>query len=152
MVDLPTALVMQWNGREFRVKCPYCLGTHSHGYPLGDRRQRRSDCHDMTGGDYQLVFPEEDDPAAAGYSWEFDRDHLTFVTVNPTGQMVDLKPRQPYWSLLPSFISLHERNEVGNMSNESDDVAGLERATERLSINDPNSQDPSPSQRTSEEV
>jgi len=120
---------------------------------LGERRQRQSDCHDMFGGDYQMVFPGENDAAAAACGWELDRDHCVFVTVNSAGRMMESSPRQPYRSLLPSFAYLHEWNQVDNTRDEGDDTDdGLESATRRLSIGDQSSQDSSSPRRTDKEV
>src|SRR5258708_21063198 len=111
MAALPNALVVSWNSTRIQARCPYCLETHEHGFPLEPDNHRRSDCQNMIGGEYQLVFPHNDNPAAVGYGWEFDRIHSVFVTVNLAGRLVELNERPPYRSLLPLFTHLHEQRE-----------------------------------------
>jgi hypothetical protein len=101
--QLPKALVLRWNSQKLRVRCPFCLYSHSHSYsgPLGDetfdptkpgwklrshRTSRRSDCTDVDeGGVYTFIFPHTNDPVTQGYGWEVDDESFGFVAVNEGG-------------------------------------------------------------------
>jgi hypothetical protein len=106
----------------------------------------------MIGGNYQLVFPQDDDPAAVGYGWEFDRSHSVFVTVNLTGRMIDLNPRPPYRSLLPQFVQLHEQHSVDELWGEEGDDVKLVNAAERLHLGDETLADRLSTRQISEEL
>ena len=100
---LPEALVLRWNSRTLRVRCPYCLYSHGHGFPgsleeesvdhtqpgwrlRGFRNRRRSDCEDANiGGDYVFVFPGTNNSTASSYGWEVNREDREFKTMNHDG-------------------------------------------------------------------
>ncbi|OKL58621.1 hypothetical protein UA08_05996 [Talaromyces atroroseus] len=93
-----------------------------------------------------LVFSWNSTRISAGYEWEFDRVHSVFVTVNLAGRMIELDPRRPYRSLLPSIVHLHEVDTVWD--EESEDV-GL---AERLNLSDETLSGRPLPERTSEEI
>ncbi|KAH0837418.1 hypothetical protein FOPE_05186 [Fonsecaea pedrosoi] len=98
----------------------------------------------MNGGVYRLVFPQDEDPTATDYGWEFDRTHSVFATVNLGGRLMELNESPPYRSILPSFAHLHERSEL-----DSDDES-LTDAAERLHIHEESSNAQPPPRRRPE--
>jgi len=102
---LPQALVLRWDDHALRVKCPYCLYSHSHAFSRTpsehdvDRTQqgwqlllpsylriRRSDCNFEDGeSHYVFVFPTSGEAAGVGYGWELDRGEQAFVAVDSRG-------------------------------------------------------------------
>jgi hypothetical protein len=104
----------------------------------------------MIGGEYRLVFPQDDDPTATGYGWEFDRTHCLFVTMNMAGRLIDLNERLPYRSILPVFAHLHESPELDEWSEEENEDEGLASVAERLHLNDESSNSRPLPQRTCE--
>jgi hypothetical protein len=118
--QLPKALVLRWNSRRLRVRWPYCLYSHGHGFchPLKEdnidkaqigwevqapRNQRRSDCSDVqNGGEYLIVFPYTQDSVSADCGWEVDTETCEFVTVNHQGIVqVPVEDYQDGRTLLP---------------------------------------------------
>ena len=139
MAAVPNALVVSWTDTKIRARCPYCLETHGHGFPLGPSRQRQSDCQNMIGGEYRLVFPQDNDPTAVGYGWEFDRTHSLFVTMNMAGRLIELNERPPYRSILPFFAHLHKPPELDEWWDEENEDEGLANVAKRLHLNDESS-------------
>lgn len=134
---LPKALVLRWNGRTLRARCPYCLDSHGHGFlgPLAEenidqaqlgrklrvlRKRRRSDCADVQiGGEYLLAFPQTSDTPASDYGWEVDGETCGFITVNHEGTVP--VPISDYWdgrTLLPHYT---ERHQIASTFEEADD-------------------------------
>lgn len=81
---IPAALVVSRSAGKFRARCPYCLGTHGHGFPPEKARHeqgsRRSDCHDP-GGDYRVQFHDKPLLGNPEYGWEFDRRYSSACCV-----------------------------------------------------------------------
>ena len=92
MEALPPALVLTWLSTTLRVKCPFCLSSHSHGIGrLSREGQRRStDCHDtLRGESYRVVYPDEECDFTAPFGWELDKDEGTFYSVTNEGSLRD---------------------------------------------------------------
>jgi hypothetical protein len=120
--QLPKALVLRWNSQTLRVRCPYCLYSHSHGYarPLQNEivdqteqgwklclhgNWRRSDCTNVDqGGEYTFVFPHTKDPVSQGYGWEVNDESSGFVTVDNQGTVeVPVKEWRESRTKLPQY-------------------------------------------------
>ncbi|KAK5105707.1 hypothetical protein LTR62_002351 [Meristemomyces frigidus] len=101
--NIPTAMVVSWDYRTFRAKCPYCLKTHGHGFATDKTRTeqgcRRSDCRDPS-GDYRVKFPDQATAFGPEYGWEFDRRWRSFLTVSSQGRQYDAALPQPFRTLL----------------------------------------------------
>jgi hypothetical protein len=117
--QLPKALVLRWNSETLRVRCPYCLYSHLHGYagPLANEivdqtrsgwklrlrgNWRQSDCAE--GGVYTFVFPCTGDIVVQGYGWEVNDENFEFVAVNKQGTVeVPINDWQDGRTLLPQY-------------------------------------------------
>jgi hypothetical protein len=118
--QLPEALVLRWNSRKVRVRCPYCLYSHGHGFchpseedNIGQAQpgcgvrvpgnQRRSDCsNSQIGGEYLIVYPYTQGPVASCYGWEVDTETCEFVIVDRQGIVaVPVEHYQDGRTLLP---------------------------------------------------
>lgn len=74
------------------------------------------------------------------------------MTVSSSGRTVELDPPKPFRSLIRPYLHLHGRYEADSTFNEDDDDTGLDRATERLDISDPDPNDLPPKPQDPEEV
>jgi hypothetical protein len=162
---LPKALVLRWNSQTLRVRCPYCLysHSHSHGYagPLPNEvvdqtepgwklrlhgSWRRSDCTDVDeGGEYTFVFPHTNDPVAQGHGWEVNDESSGFVAVNNQGTVeVPINDWHDSRTLLPQ----HQKNsqDTTDLDDAEGEIDSLVDTTAGLNLEDStDDRDPSPS-------
>ena len=154
----PKALVLRWNSQTLRVRCPYCLYSHSHGYagPLQNEivdqteqgwklglhgNRRRSDCTNVDqGGEYTFVFPQTKDPVSQGYGWEVNDESSGFVTVDSRGTVeVPMNDWHDGRTLLPQY-------QTKTLDDDEAQMSFLADKTRRLSLEDgTDDKDPTPS-------
>ncbi|KAK1091510.1 hypothetical protein LTR48_006164 [Friedmanniomyces endolithicus] len=170
-LELPKALVLTWDSRTLRVKCPYCLYSHGHGFSgllqgeTVDRTQegwrlrlcgnwRRSDCVNADiGGEYTFLLPDTNDAAAQGYGWEVHQARVGFVAVNNHG-VVDI-PLQDYLdgrTLLPQY--LEQQQATFDLDDTESETSSLADVTNGLNLGS-NAGEGSPiraSEKTTEEI
>lgn len=78
------AFVREWDTSTVRVRCPFCLRTHSHGLGTIDfeqddslvalRKRRRAPHCGHISDDYHMCFPFESAAQDYGYSWYIDKE------------------------------------------------------------------------------
>lgn len=82
------AHVLQWDARDFIIRCPYCQKKHHHGTGVCDwnpsnltGQSRLSHCGENFRGldQYRLHYPFEDDTEPT--SWEIEKEQGKFVTI-----------------------------------------------------------------------
>ncbi|EMC98497.1 hypothetical protein BAUCODRAFT_428189 [Baudoinia panamericana UAMH 10762] len=132
-VLLPEALVLRWNHASLRVRCPYCLRSHSHGYGhvddeegtdqtqpgwklRGTTRRRHGDC--LSGGEYIFTFPPTYSSDDVDYGWMFDRDNFEFVAMTQQGPVpIPINELRDGRTLLPQH---QQREQMTSVSDDSD--------------------------------
>lgn len=71
----PKVHVLHWNAHLVHVQCPYCEEIHRHGVALPGRRTSHCD----PGGQYEFVFPIDENSKLVGY--EIDKRNARFVNI-----------------------------------------------------------------------
>ncbi|KAK1048882.1 hypothetical protein LTR74_017423 [Friedmanniomyces endolithicus] len=141
-LELPKALVLTWDSRTLRVKCPYCLYSHGHGFSgllQGETVDRTQE--------------DTNDAAAQGYGWEVHQARVGFVAVNNHG-VVDI-PLQDYLdgrTLLPQY--LEQQQATFDLDDTESETSSLADVTNGLNLGS-NAGEGSPiraSEKTTEEI
>ncbi len=76
-IDLPQVDVIWWDAQSVYVRCPYCEGTHRHGFSSYANQRRISHCG--SGQSYQFAFPIEERTLRVAY--EIDKSKARFVNI-----------------------------------------------------------------------
>ncbi|KAL7784521.1 hypothetical protein V8C43DRAFT_166666 [Trichoderma afarasin] len=71
----PKIYVVRWDSSQVTVKCPYCEELHRHG--VENPGKRVSHCAPAPGGQYEFIFPIDENSGLVGY--EIDKRRACFV-------------------------------------------------------------------------
>ncbi|KAI9652699.1 MAG: hypothetical protein M1829_001482 [Trizodia sp. TS-e1964] len=82
----PKIAVLYWNLTDIFVKCPYCQEIHCHGVCLPGRRA--SYCH--LGGEYEFIFPIDENRKLVGYEIEKRRARFVNIGVPPDSEEAEM--------------------------------------------------------------